>query len=262
MTIVSLIPCRKGSTRVPGKNMRRLGGVPLLAYTIQAARDSDIFSDVIVCTDDHAAMDLAWTYNVRVMPRDPANCTATAPDILWVKEVLGQIARPMSFSILRPTSPFRTADTIRRAYAQFREMAECGDSIRAVERVRQHPYKMWRSAAPDGVDHAGYPIRPLFDGHINGTPWHSQPTQNLPVLYVQNSSLEMSWTANVEVHGTISGRKVAPFFTEGSEGFSIDYPEDWDHAERLIAAGVPTGQARQDRQVPACVPLSDASGCP
>jgi N-acylneuraminate cytidylyltransferase len=79
----------------------------------------------------------------------------------------------------------------------------------------------------------GYPMKPLQPNvHADGTPWHSSPTQTLPQVYVQNASLEMSWTSNVEIHGTISGRKVIPFLTEGWEGFNIDYPEDWEAAER------------------------------
>ena len=137
-------------------------------------------------------------------------------------------------------------------------MADCGDSLRAVEPVKQTPYKMWTWLGP------GYPITPFSDRkHPDGTPYHSSPTQSLPTVYIQNSSLEMSWTANVEVHGTIHGRKVGPFFTEGYEGFSIDYPEDWATAERLIAEGVPHADPSRTRgQAPSCVPLPDASGCP
>ena len=85
---------------------------------------------------------------------------------------------------------------------------------------------------------AGMPIRPLFDlKHPDGTPYHSSPTQSLPPVYIQNSSLEMSWTANVEVHGTIHGRKVGPFFTTGHEGFSVDTEADWAEAVRLVETG-------------------------
>ena len=255
--MVALVPARAGSKRVPGKNTRLLGGRPLIAWTILAALDAECFYEVAVCSDDPFALDVAKICGVRIVQRP--RVSDTQPDIEWVKHALSALPyRPEMFAILRPTSPFRTSDTIRRAYKEFREQADCGDSIRAVEKVRQHPYKMWKSAGPDGFER-GYPIRPLFDGHIDGTPYHSSPTQSLPTIYVQNSSLEMSWTANVEVHGTISGRKVGPFFTEGYEGFSIDYPEDWEQAERLLAAGVLHGA---QRQAPACAAVADASGCP
>ena len=226
--MVALIPVRAGSKRVPGKNTRLLAGHPLIAYTIAAAQQSGIFAQVRVCTDDHGVWAMGgpgtswYTMRRAAVPDDQ-------PDIAWVREMLPRChPRPDSFAILRPTSPFRTAATIRRAYQKFQAMGECGDSIRAVEPVKQTPWKMWTLEGP------GHPIKPLLTGtNPEGVPWHSCPTQTCPQVFIQNSSLEMSWTSNVEVHGTIHGRKVGPFFTEGYEGFSIDTEEDWQEAERI-----------------------------
>ena len=259
MTIVALIPARAGSRRIPGKNTKLLGGHPLIAYTIAAAHESGIFATVCVCADEYEVCLYATQADCAAVLREPVS--DHQPDIEWVREAIGLLEeRPDAFAILRPTSPFRTAETIRRCYQEFREMADCGDSLRAVEPVKQTPYKMWTWLGP------GYPITPFSDRkHPDGTPYHSSPTQSLPTVYIQNSSLEMAWTANVEVHGTIHGRKVGPFFTDGHEGFSIDYPEDWEQAERLLAAGVPHADPRPlglSRQVPPCTPLADAAGCP
>lgn len=57
-------------------------------------------------------------------------------------------------------------------------------------------------------------------------------------MFVQTSSLELFWASNVTTYGTISGRKVAPFFCEDHTGFAIDTEEDWQKAETLCAAGV------------------------
>jgi CMP-N,N'-diacetyllegionaminic acid synthase len=54
---------------------------------------------------------------------------------------------------------------------------------------------------------------------------------------VQNSALEIAWTRVVSDQGTREGRVVAPFFTEGREGFNVDDEEDWERAERLLASG-------------------------
>jgi CMP-N,N'-diacetyllegionaminic acid synthase len=153
------------------------------------------------------------------------------PDIDWVRPTLaGRVEEFQAFAILRPTSPFRTAATIRRAYDKFKRSEV--HSLRAVQPVKEHPGKMWWW---DGG--AGYPIKPVLDHVDNGTPWHSMPTQSLPAVYVQNSSLEMAWSYVVNSFGTISGNKVAPFFTEGFEGFSIDYEDDFATAARLVAEG-------------------------
>jgi len=134
------------------------------------------------------------------------------------------------FALLRPTSPFRSAETIRRAHAQLVALGDRADSIRAVELVRQHPGKMWV------VD--GDLMRPLLDQPADETPLHSRQYQALPQVYVQNSSLELAWSHVLEgALPTISGTRVAPFFTEAAEGFSIDYPDDVLVAERMVERG-------------------------
>jgi CMP-N,N'-diacetyllegionaminic acid synthase len=228
MRFVALIPARGGSKRAPGKNTRLLAGHPLIAYTIAAALGSEVFDSVIVCTDDAAAARVATDLGVSVCDRDPV--PDYQADIVWVRDVLGCIVTN-AFAILRPTSPFRTAETIKRAHKQF--IHDEAHSLRAVEPAKQHPGKMWFIPGP------GYPMSPAIDARRpDGTPWHSSPTQTLPKFYVQNASLEMAWSYVVDSFGTISGKKVAPFFTEGLEGFDINTEEDWQEAAD-IAENVP-----------------------
>ena len=126
-------------------------------------------------------------------------------------------------------APFRTARTIDRAFADLLALGDRADSIRAVERCRQHPGKMWV------LD--GDLMRPLLPQPNEPPPLHSRQYQALPPVYAQNSSLEIAWRRAVTDHGSISGERVAPFFTEGAEGFSIDYEEDWRAVERLVSTG-------------------------
>ncbi len=228
--MIALIPARKGSKRIPGKNTKLLAGHPLIAYTIAAARSSGIFEGIFVLTDDRGAADATWGCS-DVVSIGREQSADDEPDIAWVRTFFEGV-RPAgfeAFAILRPTSPFRTVATIRRAYEQFRTSEV--HSIRAVQPVKEHPGKMWQWKGP------GYPMSPLLDGWTcNGVPSHSCPTQSLPRVYVQNSSLEMAWSYVIQAFGTISGTKVAPFFTEGYEGFSLDYPEDWTRAEAIAAA--------------------------
>jgi N-acylneuraminate cytidylyltransferase len=226
-TAVALVPARGGSERVPGKNVLPLAGHPLIAYSIAAARASGLFGSIVCSTDSEEIAAVARSYGAEVPGlRPPGLATSTSSDIEWVAHVLADREEEL-FSILRPTSPFRTGDTIRRAWDAL--VAADADSIRAVEPVRQHPGKMWVLE--------GDLMRPLLDERTNGTPWHSMQYQALPRVYVQNSSLEIAWTRVVREDGSIAGRRVAPFLTEGWEGFSIDYPEDVARAERAIAAG-------------------------
>ncbi|HEY2326943.1 MAG TPA: acylneuraminate cytidylyltransferase family protein [Gaiellaceae bacterium] len=228
MNAVALVPARSGSIRVPGKNLLMLGGHPLLAYAIAAARESGVFVDVLVSTDSTETADVARRYGATVPHLRPAElATATSPDIDWVLDVMGGREED-AFAILRPTSPFRTDATIRRAWEQFRTLGDSADSIRAVERVKQHPGKMWVLE--------GALMRPLLEQGEGNVPFHSTQFAALPEVWVQNSSLEIAWRRVLcEANPTIAGRRVAPFFTDGYEGFSIDYPEDVERAEELVA---------------------------
>jgi N-acylneuraminate cytidylyltransferase len=79
------------------------------------------------------------------------------------------------------------------------------------------------------------PLLPQTPGEV---PTHSRQTAALETLYVQDSSLEIAWT-RIVADGEIAGRRVVPFFCEGVEGLSIDYPDDLERAEAL-AAGDPS----------------------
>jgi CMP-N-acetylneuraminic acid synthetase len=152
--------------------------------------------------------------------------TSTSSDIDWVVHVMAGRDED-AFAILRPTSPFRSAATIHRAWEQFLALGDRVDSLRAVERVKQHPGKMWVLE--------GRTMRPLLEQPSEGVPFHSQQYAALPPVYVQNSSLELAWRRVLDgPRPSIAGERLAPFLTEGVEGFSIDYPEDVELAGWLV----------------------------
>lgn len=228
--IVGFIPARSGSKRVRNKNVRILNGHPLLAYAIASARESGVFADIIVSTDDEEYAKIARHYGAEVPILRPAEFAGDrSPDIEWISHLLGYLkdqGRAYDcFSLLRPTSPLRQAETIRRALNAF--LAEPGvDSLRAVELVLQHPGKMWVIR-----DNRMLPLLPLSPAD---RPWHSIQGPELPQVYVQNASLEIAWTRVVEKTNTISGRTMVPFITDEYEGFDINIPEDWFYLEHLL----------------------------
>jgi CMP-N,N'-diacetyllegionaminic acid synthase len=230
---VALIPARHGSKRVPGKNVRTLNGHPMLAYTIVPALESGVFDAVMVSTDSEEIAAVARHYGAEVPFLRPAELAGDkSPDIEWLDHMLRALQRAGRawdcFSLLRPTSPFRTAATIRRAWTQFASQAGV-DSLRAVEKCTQHPGKMWVVR--------GERMVPLLPFGPAEQPWHSTPYQALPLVYVQNASLEIAWTRVVFERRTIAGEVIVPFMTEGHEGFDINDPYDWMLAERLLAEG-------------------------
>jgi N-acylneuraminate cytidylyltransferase len=226
-TAVALIPARSGSERVRDKNIRPLGGHPLLAYAIGAARDAGIFDRVVCSTDSGKIAEVAQRYGAEtpfLRPKELA--TSTSPDIEWITHALAQLDDHYDvFAIVRATNPFRGGDTLRRGFEQLLATPEA-DSIRAVELVKQHPGKMWIVE--------GRTMRPLLDQSHLDVAWHAGQYQALPPIYVQNSALEIAWTRVVSQTGTREGKVVAPFYTEGYEGFNIDDEDDWERARRLL----------------------------
>ena len=229
---VALIGARGGSERVPSKNVRRLAGHPLLAYAIETARQAGVFDRIVVSTDSEPIAKVARWYGGEVASLRPAEyATSTSPDIEWIAWTLPRLEEHYDlFAIVRATNPFRGPDVIRRGLEQLLATPEA-DSIRAVERVKQHPGKMWV------LDEVGRLMRPLLDQSHLEVAWHAGQYPSLPPVYVQNSALEIAWTRVVGATGTREGRIVAPFLTQGFEGLNIDDEDDFARAEELIASG-------------------------
>lgn len=236
-TAVCLIPARSGSKRVRDKNIALLDGHPLIAYTICAARQSGVFSRIIVSTDSDKYAGIAAHYGAEIPFLRPAEMAGDkSPDIEWIQHALGWLQSDGSaadaFSILRPTSPCRKAHTIKRAWDQF--VRQDGvDSLRAVEPCAQHPGKMWIVRGE-----RMHPLMPMQPEEI--TPYHSTQYTALPRVYVQNASLEIAWTRVALEKGTIAGEVITPFLTEHDEGLDVNSQYDWKLLEMMVGDGSAT----------------------
>lgn len=228
---VAFIPARAGSKRVKNKNIRLLGGHPMLAYSIRAAIDSGVFDAVICATDSEQYADVARHYGAEVPFLRSAEISGDkSPDIEWVVWMLKKLKESGRdfevFSILRPTNPFRQPETIRRAWSMFIGDPSA-DSLRAIQKCKQHPGKMWVIR--------GKRMLPLLPYTNGSTPWHSSQYDALPEIYVQNASLEIAWSRIPLEQNSIAGEAIIPFISKGLDGFDINDLEDWWMAERLLA---------------------------
>lgn len=230
---VAFIPARSGSKRVPNKNVRPLAGHPMLAYTVRAALDSGVFDSVICATDSSLYAAAAQHYGAEVPFLRPVEISGDkSPDIEWVVWALRELQQRgrdfQVFSILRPTSPFRLPETIQRAWNAFTSDPGA-DSLRAVEKCKQHPGKMWVIRGRRML-----PVMPFTNG---STPWHSSQYAALPEIYAQDASLEIAWSRIALEQNSIAGEAIIPFVSQGLEGFDINEPEDWLLAEHYLAKG-------------------------
>ena len=236
MKKVAFIPARSGSKRIPHKNIKNLGGHPMLAYSVRCAIDSKVFDSVICATDSEEYAEVALKYGAEVpFLRSKSISDDKSPDIEWVSWMLTELANKGRqydvFSILRPTAPFRKPHTVQRAWGAF-EANLAADSLRAVEKCRQHPGKMWVIS--------GQRMLPLMPFKIGTTPWHSSQYAALPEIFVQDASLEIAWVKTVFDKKSIAGDSIIPFLSEGYEGFDINEIEDFWVAEKLIENNLAT----------------------
>ena len=228
---IALIPARAGSVRVKDKNIKLLGDMPLIAHTINAAIASLCYDRVIVVTDSAEYADIANKYGAEVPALRPTHTASSeAADITWVSWfhnlMLSENTVAQSYSILRPTSPFRTKNTFQRAFELFQSRPDI-DTLRAVQRVSEHPGKMWVQKAGNIV-----PLLP-FSGDQDF--WHNSQTNTLPSVFVQNASFEILKPRNIETFGSITGSNIVGFETQAYEGFDINSPSDFAEAERIYA---------------------------
>jgi len=228
--IVAFIPARSSSKRIADKNIRLLGKHPLLAYTICSAIQSGIFDKVLCATDSEQYAKIARYYGAEVPALRPENISGDkSSDVEWVNWLISILAKNGehydAFSILRPTSPFRLPETIQRAWNKFSNI-KFADSLRAVQKTKQHPGKMW-IVNGDRMN----PIMPFMNGI---SPWHSSQYAALPEIYIQDASLEIAWTNTLLEQNSISGNVIVPFISRNMEGFDINEPEDWILAEHYI----------------------------
>ena len=150
---IAIIPARGGSKRLPGKNTKLLGDKPLIAWTIEAAIESNVFDHVFVSTDSQEIADISKQYGAEVpflRPEELASDTATTNDVIthlvdWFESEFNQ---PTSLiAVLQPTSPFRNAKHIIEAIKEMNDK-----SAKAIISVCQleHPIQFCNQLGSDG----------------------------------------------------------------------------------------------------------------
>lgn len=150
---IAIIPARGGSKRLPGKNTKLLGDKPLIAWTIEAAIESNVFDHVFVSTDSQEIADISKQYGAEVpflRPEELASDTATTNDVIthlvdWFESEFNQT--PSLIAVLQPTSPFRNAKHIIEAIEEMNDK-----SAKAIISVCQleHPIQFCNQLGSDG----------------------------------------------------------------------------------------------------------------
>ena len=145
MRILALIPARSGSKRVPNKNIRLLGGKPLIVWTIEAAQGISAICDILVSTDSIAIQLISSNAGARVpwlRPSELATDEAASVDVAIhaLENYESECGEVDGLLLLQPTSPFRTKKYIAEGIGKY--LAGGGDSVIGVTPVRERPSLM------------------------------------------------------------------------------------------------------------------------
>ncbi len=176
--VIAVIPARGGSKSVPGKNIRPLAGKPLIAWSIEVARQVSEIDRIIVSTDDAQIAAIGRLHRAEVYLRPAHLATDEALVIDALKHLLQTLQAegetPEWIILLEPTCPLRTADDVRDC---LNLIAQGGyDSVATFKDAELNPHRAWRLT--DGVPEV------FIEGAI---PW--LPRQKLPKAYQLNGAV-------------------------------------------------------------------------
>ncbi len=215
MKTIAIIPARGGSKRLPGKNIKLLGEIPLIAHSILYAKEHDFIDAVYVSTDDVAIKEIALQYGAIVIDRPQALSGDLEPTVSALKHVLESIDGAVeNVILLQATNPLRPQNLVQEAFTVFQEKQV--DSLFTVSRSH---HKLGKITSHKFIPY-NYEV--------------GQRSQDLEPLYYENGLLYIA-KASVILHNEIMTKDAFPL--EVNHPFAkvdIDTQEDFDYAEYLV----------------------------
>jgi len=225
MKVLGLVPARAGSKRLPGKNIKILGDKPLINWTIEIAKESSAFSDIIVSTDGEAIASIARDAGANVpwlRPTELASDDASSVDVAihaldWYEEFNQSID---ALVLLQPTSPFRTVDTIKRGLQAFEEFKK-----RTVVSVSLNGSKKT----------IAFEIEGDFMYRVQSHASKFVDVEKSSKLVIPNGVLYVISPNRLRTERSFFSGEIVPLFPSSSvEATDIDTLEDWEMAERIV----------------------------
>ena len=220
MAELAVIPARGGSKRILRKNIKQFCGRPILAYSIEAAIQSQLFDEVMVSTDDDEIVTIAKQYGAAVpflRSAEASNDYATTADVLLeTVRRYRQIDREFShICCIYPTAPFATGEKLKKAFALLEESG--ADALVPVVPFSYPPLR--------GLTVQEGWLRMMWPEN------ESVRSQDLPPLYHDGGQFYFVRTDALLRERTLFCQKMVPMFLSELEVQDIDNEIDWELAE-------------------------------
>jgi CMP-N,N'-diacetyllegionaminic acid synthase len=223
---IAIIPARSGSKGLKNKNIKLLNGKPLLAYTIEAARDSKLFDEIFVSTDsqEYAQIAKKWGASVpflrtKELSTDIASSWDVVKETLFNYQQLGK--EYDTVFLLQPTSPLRKSEDIINGYKIFKNKKAL--AVVSVCEVDHSP--LWCNKLPE--DHS-------LENFLNQDLINS-PRQNLQTYYRINGALYIVNREYLMSSDNIYNEKCYAIVMSKENSIDIDDAMDFIIAKSLIA---------------------------
>ncbi|MBM3181321.1 MAG: acylneuraminate cytidylyltransferase [Chloroflexi bacterium] len=244
--ILAFIPARGGSKGIPRKNIRPFAGYPLIAWSIAAAKQSQLVTRVVVSTDDEEIAAVAREYGAEtpfLRPNELAQDKTTDLPVFehalkWLEKAEGY--RPEIIVQLRPTSPTRPRTMVDDAIRILLEHADA-DCVRGVVPAAQNPYKMWR------FNGERKPLNPLLEADGIAEPYNA-PRQILPPAYWQTGHIDAIRISTITQKKSLTGDVIYPLLIDPRYTVDIDTLTDWAKYEALVYSGLEIASPRASRR--------------
>lgn len=226
MRILGIIPARGGSKGVPRKNIKLLGGKPLIQYTSEIALACKLIDTVVLSSDDDEIIDVAKNLGLEVPFKRPnslaVDTSPTLPVIQHALEYYKNIRQQFdAVCLLQATCPFRTVDFLNNAIQKF--IKADTDSLISIQEV-PHEYN------PHWV------FEETADGNLRiatGEEKIISRRQDLPKSYHRDGSIYITKTSVLLEQNSLYGKSIT-FIESPKEWYvNIDTMEDWEKAEKL-----------------------------
>ncbi len=224
--IIAVITARGGSRGVPGKNIKDLGGKPLIAYSIEVAKKSNLISHLIVSTDDEEIANIAKGYGADIPFMRPTELSSdTAGHVEVMQHAVGFMEEKLAITfdhivILQPTSPFRLVEDIDETLRILME-SDADSGVSMMELEGDHPVKIKK------MD--GNRVLPYCVSESEGV-----RRQDLPKAYKRSSAVYAVKRDILMNQGMIFGDDVVGHVVPGERSIDIDTEYDWLRAEYML----------------------------